>query len=105
MNGIQKEPSMNAVQVEQKSYEMPPREGFTVAHFLTVADIERSARFYEKVFAKHSTLPIHSRLPHSALNGSNACPHNLEAREFATTSPFEDLQHNCREQRLTPETR
>jgi predicted enzyme related to lactoylglutathione lyase len=50
MNGVQKEPSMNAVQVEQKSYEMPPREGFTVAHFLTVADIDRSARFYEKVF-------------------------------------------------------
>ena len=45
-----KEPSMNAVQVEQKSYEMPPREGITVAHFLTVADVERSARYYEKVF-------------------------------------------------------
>jgi catechol 2,3-dioxygenase-like lactoylglutathione lyase family enzyme len=29
---------------------MPPREGFTVAHFLTVADVDRSARFYEKVF-------------------------------------------------------
>ena len=41
---------MNAVQVEQNRYEMPPREGFTVAHFLTVADIDRSARFYEKVF-------------------------------------------------------
>ena len=41
---------MNAVQVEQKSYEMPPREGFTVAYFLTVADIDRSARFYETVF-------------------------------------------------------
>ena len=41
---------MNSVQIEQKSYEMPPREGFTVAHFLTVADIERSARFYETVF-------------------------------------------------------
>ena len=41
---------MNAVQVEQKSYEMPPCEGFTVAHFLTVADVERSARYYEKVF-------------------------------------------------------
>src|ERR1700691_2678386 len=40
----------NSVQVEQKSYEMPPRVGFTVAHFLTVADIDRSARFYEKVF-------------------------------------------------------
>jgi predicted enzyme related to lactoylglutathione lyase len=41
---------MNRVQIEQKSYEMPPRDGFTIAHFLTVADIERSARYYEKVF-------------------------------------------------------
>jgi predicted enzyme related to lactoylglutathione lyase len=39
-----------SVEVEQKSYEMPPREGFTVTHFLTVADVERSARYYEKVF-------------------------------------------------------
>src|SRR5215471_18976154 len=42
--------SMNQVQVEQKSYQMPPQDGFTVAYFLTVADIERSARFYETVF-------------------------------------------------------
>jgi predicted enzyme related to lactoylglutathione lyase len=41
---------MSNVQVEQKLYQMPPREGFTVAHFLTVTDMERSARFYEKVF-------------------------------------------------------
>ena len=41
---------MNQVQVEQKSYQMPPQDGFTVAFFLTVADIERSARFYETVF-------------------------------------------------------
>ncbi|MDB5463766.1 MAG: Glyoxalase/bleomycin resistance protein/dioxygenase [Phenylobacterium sp.] len=41
---------MSQVQVEQKSYQMPPQEGFTVAHFLTVADIERSALFYETVF-------------------------------------------------------
>ena len=41
---------MNAVQVEQQSYEMPPREGISMAHFLTVVDIDRSARFYEKVF-------------------------------------------------------
>ena len=40
----------NAVQIEQKSYEMPPREGISIAQFLTVADIERSARYYEKVF-------------------------------------------------------
>ena len=41
---------MDQVQVGQKSYQMPPQDGFTVAFFLTVADIERSARFYEKVF-------------------------------------------------------
>jgi predicted enzyme related to lactoylglutathione lyase len=41
---------MNSVQVEQQSYEMPPRDGITVAHFLTVADIDRSANFYETVF-------------------------------------------------------
>jgi predicted enzyme related to lactoylglutathione lyase len=38
------------VQVEGKTYEMPPREGFTVAHFLTVADLKRSAEFYKTVF-------------------------------------------------------
>lgn len=44
------ESSMNGVQVEQKKYEMPPRDGISIAHFLTVADLERSARYYEKVF-------------------------------------------------------
>jgi predicted enzyme related to lactoylglutathione lyase len=47
---IRTESSMNQVQVGQKGYQMPPQDGFTVAHFLTVADIERSARFYETVF-------------------------------------------------------
>ena len=41
---------MTQVEVEKKSYQMPPQDGFTVAFFLTVADIERSARFYETVF-------------------------------------------------------
>jgi predicted enzyme related to lactoylglutathione lyase len=41
---------MSAVQVEQKTYEMPPKEGITIALFITVADIERSLAFYEKVF-------------------------------------------------------
>jgi catechol 2,3-dioxygenase-like lactoylglutathione lyase family enzyme len=41
---------MSQVQVDEKIYHMPPVDGFTVAHFLTVADIERSLRFYEKVF-------------------------------------------------------
>ena len=41
---------MSSVQIERKSYEMPPREGISIAHFLTVTDIERSARYYEQVF-------------------------------------------------------
>ena len=44
------ESCMSQVQVEQKSYQMPPQDGITVTHFLTVADIERSLRFYETVF-------------------------------------------------------
>jgi predicted enzyme related to lactoylglutathione lyase len=44
------ESSMSQAQVDQKTYQMPPQDGFSVAHFLTVADIERSARFYETVF-------------------------------------------------------
>jgi predicted enzyme related to lactoylglutathione lyase len=41
---------MSEVQVGQKTYLMPPKDGITVAYFLTVTDVERSARFYEKVF-------------------------------------------------------
>jgi catechol 2,3-dioxygenase-like lactoylglutathione lyase family enzyme len=41
---------MSNVHDGQQSYEMPPHEGFTVALFITVADIERSAQFYEKIF-------------------------------------------------------
>src|ERR1700684_3073225 len=41
---------MSEVKVEQKTYHMPPKDGIAVAHFLTVADVERSLRFYEKVF-------------------------------------------------------
>ena len=44
------ESSMSQVQVDKKTYQMPPKDGITVAHFLTVADVERSLRFYEKVF-------------------------------------------------------
>jgi putative intracellular protease/amidase len=44
------EPAIESVQIGQKSYEMPPRDGISIAQFLTVADVDRSARFYEKVF-------------------------------------------------------
>jgi predicted enzyme related to lactoylglutathione lyase len=58
---------MNQVQVERKSYQMPPQEGFTVAHFLTVADIERSARFYKTVFGgRILSAGVHSDREHVA---------------------------------------
>jgi putative intracellular protease/amidase/catechol 2,3-dioxygenase-like lactoylglutathione lyase family enzyme len=50
MTASDSDSSMNSVQIEHKSYTMPPREGISIAHFLTVADIDRSLRFYETVF-------------------------------------------------------
>ncbi len=50
MTASELEPSISSVQIEQKRYEMPPRDGISITLFLTVADIERSARYYEKVF-------------------------------------------------------
>ena len=50
MTGSESEPSIDSVQIGHQSYEMPPREGISVAQFLTVADIDRSVRFYETVF-------------------------------------------------------
>ena len=42
-----------SVQVDQKSYEMPPKDGISIASFLTVTDINRSLDYYEKVFGGH----------------------------------------------------
>jgi hypothetical protein len=39
---------MNRVRVDEKSYQMPPQDGFTVAHFLTVTDIDRSVDFTQE---------------------------------------------------------
>src|SRR6202041_97395 len=44
---------MSSVQIEQKSYEMPPKDGISIACFLTVTDINRSLDYYEKVFGAH----------------------------------------------------
>jgi catechol 2,3-dioxygenase-like lactoylglutathione lyase family enzyme len=41
---------MSEAQVDHQNYQMPPVDGFSIAYFLTVADIERSVRFYEHVF-------------------------------------------------------
>jgi len=31
-------------------YQIPPKEGFVLTHFLTVADVKRSADFYHRIF-------------------------------------------------------
>ena len=41
---------MDSVKVAEQSFEMPPREGMSIAHFLTVTDINRSLDYYAKVF-------------------------------------------------------
>jgi putative intracellular protease/amidase/catechol 2,3-dioxygenase-like lactoylglutathione lyase family enzyme len=50
MSGAQSDSATDSVRIGGQSYEMPPREGMSIAHFLTVLDIERSARYYEQVF-------------------------------------------------------
>jgi hypothetical protein len=57
---------MSQVQAEQKTYQMPPKDGIVVAHFLSVADIERSLRFSETV----SGSPILSRGDNKGAPGS-----------------------------------
>jgi len=59
-----KSADMNTLQVEQNSYEMPPREGISIAQFLTVADIDCSARWYETVLgARILSMPDASGSP------------------------------------------
>ena len=41
---------MNEVEVEHVNYQMPPQTGFTVAHFLTVGNVQRSVQFYQTIF-------------------------------------------------------
>jgi putative intracellular protease/amidase/catechol 2,3-dioxygenase-like lactoylglutathione lyase family enzyme len=50
MTASELDSSTNGMQIEGKTYEMPPREGISITLFLAVADIDRSARYYEKVF-------------------------------------------------------
>jgi hypothetical protein len=36
--------------IKREAYHLPPQEGFVLTHFLTVADVKRSAAFYQRVF-------------------------------------------------------
>ena len=37
----------------REDYQLPPKEGFILTHFLTVADVERSAEFYVRALGGH----------------------------------------------------
>ncbi len=39
--------------INREDYQLPPKEGFILTHFLTVADVERSAEFYVRVLGGH----------------------------------------------------
>ena len=41
---------MSTVEIQKQIFEMPPKEGMSVAHFLTVKDINRSLNYYEEIF-------------------------------------------------------
>ena len=36
--------------INREDYQLPPKEGFILTHFLTVADVKRSAEFYVRIF-------------------------------------------------------
>ena len=51
-------------------YQIPPKEGFILTHFLTVADVKESADFYHRVFGGkiiHQGEPRLSRLQTAGL--------------------------------------
>jgi predicted enzyme related to lactoylglutathione lyase len=37
------------IMIKREDYQLPPKEGFVLTHFLTVADVKRSAEFYLRV--------------------------------------------------------
>src|SRR5271163_4619774 len=50
---------MNQVQVEQKSYQMPPQDGFTIAHFLTV--VATGALLAMSAFAQSAVTAVNAQ--------------------------------------------
>ncbi len=42
---LEREPTVNS----GEAFQLPPKEGFVLTHFLTVADVQRSAEFYQRV--------------------------------------------------------
>jgi hypothetical protein len=39
--------------INREDYQLPPKEGFVLTHFLTVTDVKRSAEFYQRILGGH----------------------------------------------------
>ena len=56
--------------IKSGEYQIPPKEGFILTHFLTVADVKRSAEFYLRILGGNVVVkenPPSSKLPIAGL--------------------------------------
>ena len=52
--------------MREKDYQIPPKEGFILTHFLTVADVKRSAEFYLRILGGDIVLEGEPTIIHTA---------------------------------------
>jgi len=50
MQNISTKDEEDVNKVKREDYQYPPKEGFILTHFLTVANVKRSAEFYLRIF-------------------------------------------------------
>ena len=86
---------MTQVRVEQKSYQMPPGDGITIAQFITVADIERSVRFYEKVFGGRILSRGDSKGAPGYIQIANTCCRPRDAWAYWVTPQIRCSRKRC----------
>jgi predicted enzyme related to lactoylglutathione lyase len=83
------------VMTTSQSFEFPPKEGFIVTHFLTVADVGRSAAFYQRVLGAtllRSGEPTFLRLANSWLI-VNVGGGPTDDKPTVTLAPPQDPDH------------
>jgi predicted enzyme related to lactoylglutathione lyase len=49
MQNVNRKKEDAATMIKSGEYQIPPKEGFILTHFLTVADVKRSAAFYLRI--------------------------------------------------------
>jgi catechol 2,3-dioxygenase-like lactoylglutathione lyase family enzyme len=49
MQNINDKKEDESTMIKRRDYQLPPKEGFILTHFLTVSDVKRSAEFYFRI--------------------------------------------------------